>query len=176
MKLNYEEGTRQLYELTLGIIQGVDVFISNRKGFVGKTEDGQKTIIFLPNIYERYHGWYQRIQGFSVKLMTLRKQQEVAPEKSEEIFWNIFRLLVNEVLVARDIMESPTNDFSAEIDHVFEILKNLDDQKTVVDQIILQIKQTWKSRTEVEKIMPLVAEQGLSLLEEKALKINLYTP
>lgn len=165
--MNYQEATGKLYEIAFGTVREVDE-ISPIVG-VGQTEDGKTVIIGPFNIYSEYPDIYKTIKNLQEKLVSLKKEQEASPEKSREIFWSLFHLLINELLVTRYIMEFPKHSFSEKIDNVFEILQDLDDQRVVIDQITSQVKQTWKSRSEVEQVTPMVAERGLELLQRKAL-------
>ncbi len=164
--MNYEEATRKLYEIALEAIREVD---ETRKVFVGQTENGKTVALFSASIYDNYPAIHKEIRVLHKMVASFRREQVIAPEKSKETFWDIFHLLVNELLTTRYIMELPKHGFSKEIDRIFEILVNLDDQGAVIVKIASQVKQTWRSRTEVEKVTELVAERGLRLLQEKAL-------
>jgi hypothetical protein len=170
--LNYKEGVEKLYEIASGAIKEAGKI---RKVFVGHTENNEMTVLSIGSIYDEYPGICKIIKSLDKKIVFFKREQEKAPEKSKQIFWSLFNLLINEILTTRCIMELPKNGFSKEINEIFKILEDLDDKNTVITEIALQVKKAWRNRSEIETVTEVAAERGLELLKQEVL-INLQTP
>ena len=103
-------------------------------------------------------GFYPEI-GEEIKLVAI--QRKISAGHYKTAFWSLIHFLF------KDLLAMSSEDFSQEIEKIFQILESLEDQETVIIQMTKLVRK--EVFTENKSLVD-ISKRALKLLQEKTLE------